>query len=239
MVRGAAPPHARGGGAAIPGRAGRAGRGARAVPPRLRPRRAHRLEGPPDRQGRQARRAGGGGPAHRPGGRGRRALRSLPRPDHLPDHRRAWADRVVRRPCARSPGARQVPERAGDAALPQGLDPLPAAGGAKAPPHAGRRGCRLGGGGGLHGRHRLPAGGDRRGRAARHRAHRGADGGALAVGGGARALLRRRRRGPARRPQGDRPGAAAPEAGPLLPLRPADRRQGPRRGAAREGAPPR
>ena len=53
------------------------------------------------------------GPADRAGGR-RRALRPLPRADHLPDHRRARADGLLRRPGAGSAGAGQVPERPGD-----------------------------------------------------------------------------------------------------------------------------
>ena len=70
-------------------------------------------------KGAQARRAGRDRPADRAGGR-RRALRPLPRPDHLPDRRRARAGGLVRRPGDGSAGPRQVPERPGDRALPQG-----------------------------------------------------------------------------------------------------------------------
>ena len=108
--------------ATLPGRARhRAGDG-RHLPARLR---AGGL-GPPAR-----RRARGGGTRRRrcsrrardPAPERQRPLRPLPRPPHLPDRGHAGARHRVRRPGAGRRGA-EVPEFAGDAALPEGADPL-------------------------------------------------------------------------------------------------------------------
>ena len=101
-------------GARLSGKARPAGEGVGAVPPGLLAAGPHGAEGLPGRQGRAAGRAGRDRPADRAGGR-RRALRPLPRPDHLPDRRRARTDHLVRRPGDGSAGPRQVPERPGDA----------------------------------------------------------------------------------------------------------------------------
>ncbi len=72
-------------------------------------------------EARRTRRCGFTDPA---GGRCRVALRPLSRPDHLPHRRRARLAGVVRRPGARSRGARQVSERTRDGALLQEPHPL-------------------------------------------------------------------------------------------------------------------
>ena len=146
-------------------------------------------------------------------GRGRRhpgALRPLPRPRDVSDHRPARPRDRLRRPRAREGCAGEVPQLAGDAALPQGRDALQHRRRARRPRtraravDRGRRLCR---------RHRH---GDRRlrgdGGAARHRAHRRAAGAALEDDGRADPLLRRRRRRPARGLSGGRSGAAAAQA---------------------------
>ena len=63
----------------------------------------------------------------RPAGRGRRhpdSVRPVPRPRDVPDQRPARARDRVRRPRARQGRARQIPQLARDAALPQGRDAL-------------------------------------------------------------------------------------------------------------------
>ena len=123
---------------------------------------------------------------------------------------------------------------AGDPALRQGQPALrPASRRAGGP--QGRPGDR---GRGLHGRDRAaPGGHGGGGRAARHRAHRAAVGGALASRRGAGALLRRRRGGRPRRcpRRGARPAGAAAAA--LAPLRVAAGRAGPRHHGARSRPP--
>ncbi len=100
LVRGGAAPSRRPRGARVPRPPRPAGSRLEALPAGLRAGRPHRAEGLPRRQGRAARRARRGRPADRAGGR-RRALRPLPRPDHLPD-RRARAAASSRSAAARS-----------------------------------------------------------------------------------------------------------------------------------------
>ena len=130
-------------------------------------------------------------------------LRPVPRPGDVPDPRPQGPGDRVRR-AHPGPGRAEIPELAGDAALPQGpgaLWPQPRAED-RARDQRDHRGRRL------YGRDRAGAGGDQqRGRAARHRADRGSAGAALAHGAGADPLLRRRQCRPARRRAGGRPGA--------------------------------
>ena len=127
-------------------------------------------------------------------GRGHpRLLRPLPRPDHLPDHRFSRPGDRLRRARAVARRAGEVPELAGDAALPQEPRPLQRPGGASRLRGNGR-GHR---GRGLYRRDRLRRRrlrGDRR--AARHGADRRSAPHALADGRRADPLLRRRRGGP-------------------------------------------
>ncbi len=166
-------------------------------------------------------------PADRARGR-RGALRPLPRADHLPDHRWPWARDLLRRPGAGPRRPREIPERTGDRALPQGRRALRHGGGAQAAAR-GRRRRAPGGGRGLYGRDRLPTCGRRRRGPAGHRPDRRPDGSALEAAPGADPVLRRRRRGPPGRQPGHRPGLAAAEARQVLPLRPDLGGQGRRR----------
>ena len=114
------------------------------VPPRLRAGRALRPQGA-SRQGGHFGRGHGRG---RTAGHRRRhpgALRPLPRPRDVSDHRSARARHRVRRPRAREGRAGEVPQLAGDAALPQGRDALQHRAGARRRPQgrAGGRGRRL------------------------------------------------------------------------------------------------
>ncbi len=93
------------------------------VPPGLCARRALRAEGASRQGGRVGRGHGRGRPADRrrrhPG-----AVRPLPRPRDLSDQRFARPRHRLRRPHAREGRAAEIPELAGDAALPQGRDAL-------------------------------------------------------------------------------------------------------------------
>ena len=180
-------------------RSGHAGQ----VPPGLRTGRALRAQGAP-RQGRDIDR---GHDRSRAAGRRRRhpgALRPLPRPGDVSDHRSARPRHRLRRTRAREGRAGEIPELAGDAALPQGRDALQHRRRARrrAQGRAGDRGRRL---------CRRDRHGDRRlrgdGGAARHRAHRRPARAAVEDGGRADALLRRRFRRAARRLSRRRSGA--------------------------------
>src|SRR5580692_11658964 len=112
--------------------------------------RPHHPEGLPDHQGRPSAGAGRRRHADLAGG-WRRAVRPLPRADHLPDRRSARPHRLVRRPGARSAGQGQVPQRPRDRGLPQRPYALrPARSEAAAARRRRRRGAR--GGRRLHGR---------------------------------------------------------------------------------------
>ena len=103
--------------------------------------------------------------------------------------RRGRVDQLRRPHAGRRPA--EIPERAGNRAVLQAAHALRA--GPRARGGARRRGGRRGRG--LHGRDRAAPGGvRRRGGAARHRADRGAAGGAVAALAGADAVFRRRRR---------------------------------------------
>ena len=168
----------------------------------------------------------------RAAGRRRRhpgALRPLPRPRDVSDHRSARPRDRLRRPRAREGRAGEISQLAGDAALPQGRDALQHRRRARgrAQGRAGDRGrrlCRRD----RHGERRLR--GD--GRAARHRAHRRPARAALEDGGRADALLRRRRRRPPRRLSGGRSRAAAAQARQEPEIREPARGPGPRRSRA-------
>ena len=93
------------------------------VPHRLCAERALRAEG----ASRQPGRAGRGHGRDRAAGRRRRhpgALRPVPRPGDVSDHRCARPGDRLRRPRAREGRAGEIPELAGDPALPQGRHPL-------------------------------------------------------------------------------------------------------------------
>ena len=93
------------------------------VPPRLCAGRALRAEGASRRRRDFGRGHGRGGAA----GRRRRhpgALRPLPRPRDVSDHRFARPRHRLRRPRAREGRAGEISQLAGDAALPQGRDAL-------------------------------------------------------------------------------------------------------------------
>ena len=93
------------------------------IPPGLCAQRALRAEGASRQGGRVGRGHGGGRPPDQrrrhPG-----ALRPLPRPRDLPDRRSARPRHRLRRPHAGKGRAAEIPELAGDAALPQGRDAL-------------------------------------------------------------------------------------------------------------------
>ena len=149
----------------------------RALRPRLRAGRAHGAQA-----GHARRRLSRGAPARGrsagPAGRRWRELRPLPRPGDVSDPGSARPRGRVRRPCARG-GARQVPEHAGDACLPQGravVRPAARPGGDPRAAYGDRRRR-------LHGRDRAGPGRLRPCRgAARHRDRRSAARPAVAAG---------------------------------------------------------
>ena len=123
LLRGAAGAARRHGGAPLPRQARPHARRHCPLPPGLRAQRPVGAARAP-RQGRLLDRGDGGLRHARHRRRHPRRLRPLPAPHHLPDHRPEGARDRLRRPRARPGGARQIPQLAGDPALPQGRQPL-------------------------------------------------------------------------------------------------------------------
>ena len=185
------------GGAQLPGRARPGGRGAEDLAARFRAG-ARAAGAPPVCEGLQARRDGAGerGAVERRG----QAARPLLQPHHVPHQRSAGRVHRLRRTRG-GQGRAEVPELAGDSAVPQVAGALRYGQGESG--HGLDRHSR--GGGGLHRRHRAARGGrEECGGHAGHRAHHAPYPPAVAPCAACdRVPLRRRRGGPARR----RPGA--------------------------------
>ncbi len=176
--------------------------------------------------GRQAGRAGRRGPADRAGGRRRSPTTGSATGSSSRSPTRRGRIVSLRRPGHGSRRPRQIPERAGEPRSSTRARPLYGLPEARkllhAPQAAATAETPIAGGRGLYGRHRLPAGGHAGGGADGHGPDRGADG---ACCGGCHPeptlVLRRRQGGPVAPPSRHRPGAAAAEARPIVPLRPA------------------